>query len=215
MSPGTNTENNNITILNFAFNEGEAQFKNGRFEISNLNLSDSEGELDVTYDEVKLYLDDELYTGGISTWAVNNVSANFLFNSVLNSYLHDNSLTYKEFKGFEVFEPIAKLKKYQDGLLMKFPQYDWGIKMYEMDLATPAGRYYHCDDEYLLLGSEGGVETDMEHFWMSAFYAEMCDIFKERTECLYKSADVNKLVKSYNGKKGFLEEFDDFNKDEK
>ena len=209
MSSITNEENNNITILNFTFNEGEAQFKKGRFEISNLDLSDSEGELDVTYDEVKAYFDDELYTGGIGTWAVNNVSANFLFDSVLNSYLHDDHLAYKEFKGFEVFEPIAKLKEYKDGLLMKFPQYKWGIRMYEIDLATPESRYYHCDDEYLLLGLKGEVETDMEPFWSSAFYDEMCSILKEETECLYKSADVDKLVEEYNGKEGFLEEFDD------
>jgi len=65
--------------LSFKFNE-KANWKSGKFIIDELEIINEE----IEYDDIKLYLDDKEYDGGISTFTTNDVSADWLFESVLN-----------------------------------------------------------------------------------------------------------------------------------
>ena len=201
-----------MTILKFTFNTKKAQFKTGEIHIENLEFV-GEGEgMEITWDDMDLYLDGKKYEGrGISTWAIPNVSANFLFDSILNSYLRDNKSEYTNFEGFEVFKPIKDLKEYnKDGILVKLPVCEYGgVVLYQLSLQTPYARYYHNYDSFILLDNDGEVLTDMECFYNSAMVDDLVDILKGKLSCLYKSKDTDDWIEDFGGKEGFLAEYDD------
>ena len=80
--------------------------------------------------------------------------------------------------------------------------------VYELDLATPKNRYYSYNDYFLLLDINGGILTDMENFYSEAMYEDVCTILKGELKCLYKSDNIDEMIKEYGGKEGFLKEFD-------
>jgi len=197
-----------MNILSFEFVENE--FKTGRFEFDNLEIVGGGCDTRIYFDDVRLYLDGELYTGGISTWAENNVSTSFLFDSILNSYLRDNTAEFRNFEGFEIFDSLKKMKVSENGLLIKFPAYNYGVDMYELDLATPDTRYYHNDSGSFLVLDEGGkVITDMECFYETAFSEDMCSVLKGEVECLYESKTLAEMIEEMGGAEEYLAEYDE------
>ena len=195
------------TKLIFNFNEDKAQFKTGRFEIENLEVVND----DIYYDDIKVFLDGELYKGSIKTWAGFNVSPHYMFDSIINAFLRNDKALYKDFQGFDAFKPLEKLREYdKNELMLRFPAYENGIGSYNLDLATPEARYYINDDGpyFLLLDPEGGILTDMECFFESALYADLCDVLKNKTKCLYKSKNIDLIIKENGGKEKFLLEYD-------
>lgn len=48
----------------------------------------------------------------------------------------------------------------------------------------------------------------MENFYSEAMYEDVCTILKGELKCLYKSDNIDKMIKEYGGKEGFLKEFD-------
>lgn len=198
-----------MTTLNFEFKNDKAKWKSGKFEIDNLQITGDDEKVNFEYDDIKLYLDDELYTGGISTWSCDNVSADFLFESVLNSYLRNNIAEFKNFDDeWSIFNKIKNLAVEQDGLITKLPVYDNKIIVYDLDLATSGYRFYCYMDNFMLCDEEGCVITDMENFYSEAMYQTICKIIKGKTKCLYKSENYDTLIKEYGGEEGFLKEFD-------
>ena len=207
-----------MTVLKFAFNTKKAQFKTGEIHIENLEFVGKGEGMEITWDDMDLYLDGKKYEGkGIGTWAIPNVSVDFLFGSILNSYLRDNKGEYTSFEGFEVFNPIKDLTEYnEDGILVKLPVYEYGgVELYELSLQTPSSRYYHHDDSCKLLDNNGEIVTDMECFYESALIDDIVDILKEKVNCLYKSEDIDDRIEDFGGKEGFLAEYDDHSVDNK
>lgn len=197
------------TILTFDFNTDKAQWKKGRFEIDELEIMGDDEDLDIEYDDIKFYIDDKLYEGGISTWAEDNVSTDFLFESVLNSYLRNNTSEFDKFGDeWSIFSKIKNLTVEDDGLIIKLPRYDYGLQLFELDLAIPGFRYYSYNDYCMLLNEEGEILTNMENFYFDSLVEDICKVLKEETKCLYKSENVDYMIKEAGGKESFLAEYD-------
>jgi hypothetical protein len=194
----------------------KAKFKTGKFVIENLKIADIIGnsnyQLDneISYDNIELYLDGNKYDGTIYTWAGTNLSANDIFEQCLNAYIRNDTENYESFSNdWNIFNKTKSLKEYQDDLLIKMPIFELGqFSVYELDLATPKNRYYSCADRCLLMSAEGSVRTDIENFYLDAMYSDICAILKDELRCLYKSENIDRMIKEYGGKEGFLEEFD-------
>lgn len=197
------------TILTFEFNTDKAQWKKGRFEINNLEIIGNDKNLDIEYDDIKFYIDDKLYNGEISTWAKNNVSTDFLFESVLNSYLRNNTSEFDKFGDeWSIFSKIKNLTIEDNGLIIKLPKYDYGLQLFELDLAIPGFRYYSYNDYCMLLNEEGEILTNIENFYFDSLVEDICKVLKEEIKCLYKSENIDYMIKNMGGKENFLAEYD-------
>lgn len=195
--------------LTFEFTDG-MKFKTGKFVLDNPEIMGTGTDMEVEYDDIELYLDGDLYTGGINTWRENNLSADALFENVLSSYLRHNTSEYKNFgEGWSIFSEITDLEEWDGDLLIKLPVYDLGVKVYELDLATPELRYYSYDDEFLLLDTAGRVVTDMEEFYAESMEEDLYNILKGTTACLYMGYNPQAMIDEYGGEDAFVEEFAD------
>ena len=177
--------------LPFTFTENTKYAgQSGYFEISEVDIqSDS---LDVT-----LYIDGKRYDGGISTFTDNNVSADFLFENVLNSFLRVNTREFTFSKEWEEnFAYIAFLCVFDDkGLLREFPQLNCGsFDMYKLDLAVPERRFYSHDDDFILMGKEGEIITNVEAFWQSALEEDLKSCLEGKQEILYMSDNIKTFI---------------------
>lgn len=194
----------------------KAKWKTGKFVIENLQISDklgnqdSQWEDDITWDDIDLYLDGTKYEGDIQTWAGSNLGADDIFEQCLNAYLRNDSEDYESFGSeWSIFNKCESLKEWKDDLLIKMPIFKYNqFVVYELDLATPKNRYYSYNDYFLLLDINGGILTDMECFYSEAMYEDVCAILKGELKCLYKSDNIDEMIKEYGGKEGFLKEFD-------
>lgn len=195
-----------ITKVSFTLVD-DKQYKNGRFEIDNLEIVGKGEGLDIRYDDINLYLDGKLYDGHLVTWGGCRLSASDIFEQVLSAYLREDHSDYSEFKGFEIFEKFEALKEYKDNLLVKFPVYNFSVDMYKLELATPESRYYSCGDRFLLLDENNGIVTDMECWFETAIAEDICSVLKGERECLYKSENVDSMIEEYGGADGYLREY--------
>lgn len=197
-----------MAALGFVFKEG-AKWKSGRFEFKELSVTGTGEDTDISYSDIELYLDDKLYEGGISSWRENNLSAYDIFTDVFNAYLRDSREDFKAYdSGWDVFRPFVEL--YSDwnesaGCYMKIPQYDYKVKIYELQYATPSCRYYQYDDEYLLLDPSGSIITNYENFYTEGLFQDLANSFQGKEKCLFISDDVKNMVKEYGGKEWFIE----------
>ena len=107
------------------------------------------------------------------------------------------------------FSEITDLEEWDGDLLIKLPVYDLGVKVYELDLATPELRYYSYDDEFLLLDTAGRVVTDMEEFYAESMEEDLYNILKGTTACLYMGYNPQAMIDEYGGEDAFVEEFAD------
>lgn len=185
------------TILNFEFNSQLAKWKTGQFKIAEMKIVGSKEDQEITWDTIELYLDGERYSGGINTFTHNNVSVDFLFDSVLNSYLRNNTEEYSKFdEGWSIFKSIESMKEWDGDLLIKLPFYNgFGIDIYELELETPLNKYYRHYEDCLLLNSDNGIITDMETFYSSAFTEDLAEVLQGKIKCLYMSDEVKQWVK--------------------
>ena len=194
------------TVLNWRFTEGR-KWNTGRIEIEDLSI-DSEDT--IHYEEIKLFLDDEPYTGGISTWYVNNVDADFIFVSVLNSYLRGDCFDFQAFTGdWNIFDTFYNRRKVENGILLEFPQYYYGINMYTLVFATRDARYYTSDaggDEVMLLNDQGNILTDIEAFYTSALTADVGRVLLGKAELVYDDGVTMKDLIEHYGKDALIEE---------
>lgn len=193
--------------LTFEFADN-AKWKTGEFVFDDIQVIGEGDDVNIQYDNIELYLDGNLYDGGISTFHSNSLSTDELFESVLNSYLCNNTGEYKSFgSGWSVFSKIMdKTEEGENGLPIKIPVYDgFDIVMYELQLATPERRYYVYDDDYMVLDNNGEVVTDYEFFYTQAFEADLYECLKSNTECLYRGYDVDAVIEEYDGEEGFIE----------
>ena len=193
--------------LTFEFADN-AKWKTGKFVFDDIQVIGEGDDVNIQYDNIELYLDGNLYEGGISTFQSNNLSTDELFESVLNSYLCNNTGEYKSFgSGWSVFSKIMdKTEEDENGLPIKLPVYDgFDVVMYELQLATPERRYYVYDDDYMVLDNSGEVVTDYEFFYTQAFEADLYECLEGNTECLYRGYDVDAVIEEYGGKEGFIE----------
>ena len=192
--------------------KGDKRFKECKFVIDELTLdTTNDDEFDVDYENITAYFDGEKYTGGISTWSSSNVSADFLFESVLSSYLRDNTDDFENFSdSWDIFKKFKDLAEWNDDLLIKFPQYDGcRIRLYELDLAVPGFRYYGYQDYCLMLNEAGGVVTDIENFYTNSMIKDLVAIFKGEMKCLYKSENVDYWIKEeFGSPEDFLKEYE-------
>ena len=201
--------------LSFTLSD-KAKFKTGKFVIENLKIADTLGNSDsqwddeISYDSIDLYLDGNKYDGTITTWAGANLGAADIFEQCLNAYIRNDTENYESFSNdWNIFNKTESLKEYQDDLLVKMPIFELGqFSVYELDLATPKNRYYSCADRCLLISTEGSVRTDIENFYLEAMYSDICAILKDELRCLYKSENIDSMIREYGGKEGFLKEFD-------
>lgn len=193
--------------LTFEFADN-AKWKTGEFVFDDIQVVGEGDDVNVQYDNIKLYLDGKLYKGGIKTFHSNSVSADELFESVLNSYLRNNTGEYKSFGNeWSIFSKIMKkTKANKSGLITKLPVYDgFDVVVYELQLATPDHRYYAHDDEFMMLDNSGEIITDYEFFYIQAFEADLYECLKGDTECLYRGYDVDAAIEDYGGEEGFIE----------
>lgn len=187
--------------LSFKFNEN-SNWKNGKFIINELKIINGE----IEYDSLKLYLDNKEYEGGISTFTTNNVSADWLFENILNSYLRDDP-DYQSFSDeWKIFKDMENKKEYQDDLLIKFPEYDYGkLKIFELQLATKNHLYYQTFEECKLLTRDYNIMTDMECFFTGALWEDLAEILLEKQKPLYINDGMKSYMNDY--KKDILEEY--------
>ena len=196
-----------MTTLKFDFLE-DNKYKTGKFEIDNLQIIGSGEDTEIEYDDIKFYEEGKLYDGERSTWSGQRLSASNIFEQVLSAYLREETNDYMNFEGFEIFKQMESLKEWKDDLLVKFPVYDYRLSIYELDLATPTARYYHSADMFLVLNNNNEIVTDMECFYESAFYEDLCAILKDEIKCIYKDESVDRMIKEFGGPEKFLEEYD-------
>lgn len=166
--------------------------QNWLFELSEVDIMSASRD-------VTLYIDGKLYEGGISSFTENNLSAESLFESVFNSFLRGNT---KEFVFPKVWdEEFAYAKALcvydKDGLLKTFPQlrYD-SFEMYQLELAVPDRRFYSHDEDFILMGKEGDLITDVEAFWQSAIEEDITDCLSGKTEALFMSDNVKGFIEN-------------------
>ena len=202
------------TILKFEFNPEVAKWKKGQFNIIDLQMIGSGEDLEIEYEDIKLYLDDVLYTGGIDTFTQNNVSVDWLFENVLNSYLRNNTAEYDNFdEGWEEFRKISDMKEDDGKFITKLPVYDYGVKLYELQLVTSSNGntyfYYTYNDECMILDQNGDVVTNIDSFYFDSFVEDLVAIFKKDEEitCLYKSEDTINWIVGEGGEQKIIEEY--------
>ena len=194
--------------LTFEFTD-KAKWQTGKFVFDDIQIIGEGDDVSVQYDDIELYLDDQLYEGGISTFHSNSLSADELFESVLNSYLRNNTGEYRNFDPeWSIFSQIMDMTEKQGDLIMKLPVCELDeIVMYELQLATPERRYYCHNDSFMVLDNSGEIVTDYENFYSEAMIEDLCDILTGKTECLYMGYDPKEWIKEYGGEDAFLEEF--------
>jgi len=189
--------------LSFKFNE-KANWKSGKFIIDELEIINEE----IEYDDIKLYLDDKEYDGGISTFTTNDVSADWLFESVLNGYLRGDSSYHSFSEEWKVFKDIENKKEYQDDLIIKLPKYNYDrVELYELKLATRKYLYYEYSESCLLLSTDFVVITDMECFYMDSLYETIAEILLEKEKALYISDSMRRFIKE--NEEDILDEYRD------
>lgn len=178
--------------LSFEFNEG-AKFKNGKILIDDLKIINDS----IEYGSLEVYLDGEKYTGGINTFAENNVSADWLFNSILNAYLRNDTSGYKSFsEDWSVFKSLESKKEYKDDLVVKLPIYNYDeVEVYDLDLATKQFRYYSCVDRFIMLDLEGKVITDIEAFYTNAMWEDLAKHLLGIEPALYLGYNAEEAIK--------------------
>lgn len=193
--------------LTFEFADG-LKYKTGKFILENPEIIGDE-DMHVEYDDIELYLDGELYEGGINTWRENNISTDALFENILSSYLWHNMAEHKNFgEGWSIFSDMTDLEEWEGDLLVKLPVYSDGIQIYELDLATPEFRYYNCEDEFLLLDTAGRVVTDMEEFYSESIWEDIYNVLKGTTPCLYMGYNPKAMIKEMGGEDNFIKEYE-------
>ena len=181
-----------------------SSWKDGKFVVDNLQINPADEEDTITFDKVELFLDGNKYNGELETWAGYKMKAENLFESVMNSYLrNDGAYTYGD--EWKIFSKIDSAKEEQDGLITKLPTLYFGsLKVYELEYATTRFRFYNNYDEFLMLDTEGRVKTDIEAFYTSGLYQEICAVIKGESKCLYKSEAIDRLIKEEGGEAEFL-----------
>jgi len=192
--------------LTFEFAD-KAKWKTGKFVIDDLQVVGEGDDVEVNYDDIQLYLDDKLYKGGISTFSSNSLSVDELFESVLNSYLRNNTSEYKSFGDeWSVFSKIMNMARVGGaGLVLDLPVYDgFNIVMYGLNFAVPGRRYYSHDDEFMVLDDNGGIVTDYEVFYTEAFEEDLYDVLTGNTKALYRGYDVQAILDEFGGEDGFI-----------
>ena len=207
------------TILKFEFNPEVAQWKKGQFNISNLYIKDlsklatinydKEEDL-IQYEDISLYLDDKLYTGGISTFIHNNVSVEFLFDSVLNAYIRNDTEEFNNFgEEWNIFRTNLQLNTTGDKILQVYDgNYGEGIiKTYELQLAKDGLYYYTYEDEAMIVDEKGDIRTNIPEFYFSAFVEEMIAIWTKDEKYSYMNPEVDRWVKDYGGKEQIIADF--------
>jgi hypothetical protein len=193
--------------LTFEFAD-KAKWKTGKFVFDDLQIVGADDDVEVEYNDIQLYLDDKLYEGGINTWSTDNLSADALFEDVLNSYLRNNTGEFKSFgPEWSVFSEILDMTEKDGDLVMKLPVYNMGFHLYELDLATPDTRYYSYDDNFIVLDNNGEIITDYEEFYSEAMIQDLRDIITGKTKCLYMGYNPKAWIEECGGEQGFLEEF--------
>ena len=195
--------------LSFTLKDGK-RWKEGRFEINGLNIIDTDGNYEVTYDDLELFVDGEPYDGSAEAWSGHRYSAEEIFDFALSSYLMNDG-TYTSFSdSWSVFVDLENLKEYQGDLLIKLPVYRIDeVVIYDLDLATPNNTYYTSDDEVMMLNADNEIVTDMEEFYMEAIEEDITKILKGELECLYMGYNVKEYIKEAGGEEAWLETFDD------
>ena len=196
-----------MTILKFKFaNKPNIKFKTGRFEIDGLHINGIDSDLEINYDKLNCYLDDELYTGDISTWSLHNVTSDYLFESVLSSYLRDNTEEFEEFDDeWEIFKKIKDKRVFEDGLLVKFPAYEFGLTTYVLYFATTKFRYYSNDHgDVLMLDEENKIVTDIEAFIENSEFEDIGNILLKKERCIYGQDYVDEMIDEY-GENEFID----------
>ena len=196
--------------LTFEFAD-KANWKTGKFVFDDIQVVGEGDDVNVQYDNIKLYLDGKLYEGGIKTFHSNSVSADELFESVLNSYLRNNTGEYTSFgKEWSIFSKIMKkTKANKSGLVTKLPVYDgFVVVVYDLQLATQDHRYYAHDDEFMMLDNSGEIITDYEFFYTQAFEEDLFACLKGETKCLYQGYDTKAIIEEYGGAEGFIDYYE-------
>lgn len=184
------------------------RWSDGTFYIEGPDIRAIGNDFEITYDDIRLDVDGQPYDGSAESWAGHKYTVDEIFEQVLSSYLRQDG-AYTEFtQAWDIFSEIEDLKVYKNGMLIKFPVYDWsGISMFSLAYATPEHRYYSCDDQVLMLDENNEVITDMEMFYMEALMEDITNVFLGDTTCLYEGYDVKEMIEEAGGEAAWLEEY--------
>lgn len=160
------------------------------FRIENLSVSDDA----IDYDDIKLDIGDDPYRGEFQSFSSNSVSTESVFEGVLNAFLRDDTQSFEYIEGWEVFSKLKEKQINQDGLLLKFPQIEFGsIEMYKLDLAIGEWKYYTCCEKVMLLAEGNDISTDSEFFFTNALIEDLEKIDKGESY-IYMSDELNKYM---------------------
>lgn len=194
--------------LSFTINDIKSKWKKGKFIVNNLQIDMSKEYEQITYDDLKLFLDDKPYDNSIETWAGYKLDASYLFDLTITAYIGKNE-TYTFGDEWKIFDKADALKEEQDGLIIKLPIYDCDeFQVYELEYATPQFRFYSYYSNFLMLNNEGKTVTDVDAFYTQGLYSEICRVIKGETKCLYKKSVIDRLIKETGGEAEFLKAYD-------
>lgn len=200
--------------LTFEFAD-KAKWKTGKFVFDDIQIVGEGDDVSVQYNDIELYLDGKLYDGDISTFSSNSLSADELFESVLNSYIRNNRGEFAKFgPEWSIFSKIMDMTEKQGDLIMKLPvcKVD-DIVLYELELATPDNTYYSYGDSFMVLDKSGEVVTDYEEFYSEAMMEDIYNILTGKTTCLYMGYSPKEMIKECGGEDAYIEEFSSFYED--
>lgn len=193
--------------LTFELNIPTAKWKKGKFIVENLTINMSNGDEPITFDDIKLFLDDKPYDNSIEAWAGYKLKPEHLFEACINSYIAGNK-DYSFSDEWKIFNKANSLKEEQAGLITRLPFYYCGeFLVYKLEYATSKFRYYQFYDNPLMLDTEGRVKTDVEAFYMQALYDDICKVINGEERCLYKDPIIDLIINDAGGEQGFLDTY--------
>lgn len=198
-------------MVSFTFTTNDGDWNTGTFEVDGISVVGKGEQYIVEYDDIRLYLDGELYDGGISSFNSASMSADELFCSVVNAYIRGDRTNYSDFTGdWDIFDDIMSLEEWQGDIQTKLPVFDgYTVNQYSLDLAVPDYRYYSYNDEFLMLDKNGNIVTDMEEFYYEGLCDDIAKVLTGKVECLYKNDyNIDAIIEDYGGEDEFLSEWD-------
>ena len=192
--------------LTLSSNSDSDNWKTMEVQLEDLRIDGYGLNTNIEYNDVCVCFDNNQYNGGINIFLENDVSPEFLFISVLNSYIRDDT-TFTYGPEWAVFDRI-KVKPNEEGLVLVLLQYDGDdILPYALQYATPEMRFYYYFDNCILCNTDGVITVEGEEMYSEFLALTVASVIKGEERCLYKMPDIDEWIEEFGGPDSFVEEY--------